>query len=78
MYAFPTHSPNHLNCHWIFFQQIESLQKLPASINSTGSTKVLFKNGQELLLTESLYTIEKQMYRTWICVKALEGEAIKL
>ncbi|PKG25273.1 competence protein ComK [Niallia nealsonii] len=74
IYAFPTHSPNHINCHWIFFHQVESIQKHPTS---TYSAKIIFKNGQELLLEESLYLLEKQMYRTWLCVKALEGEVVK-
>lgn len=78
IYAFPTHSPHHQDCYWIFFHQVDSIQKLPTPKNSIYSTKVIFKNGQELLLKESIYTIEKQMYRTWLCVKALEGETIKL
>ncbi|WP_375709409.1 competence protein ComK [Niallia sp. NCCP-28] len=73
IYAFSTHSPSHKDCHWIFFQHVESFQKLP---DSTNSTKFIFKNGQELLLTESLYRLKKQMYRTWMCVKALGGEVI--
>lgn len=75
IYTFPTHSPNHKDCHWIFFQHVEAFQKL---LDPKNSTKVIFKNGQELFLTESLYRLEKQMYRTWMCRKVLEGEVIKL
>jgi len=54
---------------------VEAFQKL---LDPKNSTKVIFKNGQELFLTESLYRLEKQMYRTWMCRKVLEGEVIKL
>jgi len=42
IYTFPTHSPNHKDCHWIFFQHVESFQKL---LDPTNSIKFLFKNG---------------------------------
>lgn len=78
IYAFPTHSPNHQNCHWIFFHQADSIQKLPKSKNSIYATKIIFKNGQELLLTESVQKIEKQMYRTWLCMKLLHCLCLSL
>ncbi|WP_445491796.1 competence protein ComK [Niallia sp. 03133] len=74
IYAFPTKSPSHINCSWIFFHHVECIQKPNHSTPKEFRSIVVFKNGQELPIKESPYTLDKQMYRTWKCIKDLGGD----
>ncbi|HWJ76476.1 MAG TPA: competence protein ComK [Niallia sp.] len=70
IYAFPTCSPNHPDCIWIFFHHVEDIKPSAGAYKSV----IQFKDGRELKMKESLPVLEKQMYRTWLCIKALHGE----
>jgi competence protein ComK len=67
IYAFPTTSPNQAHCSWIFFHHVDEIK--PTKGNSRSI--IQFKNGREIKMNESLHILEKQMYRTWLCKKAL-------
>ncbi|MCM3216382.1 competence protein ComK [Niallia taxi] len=72
IYAFPTQSPSQMDCHWIFFSHVNLISAAASVTNK--ETTVLFQNGQKLQLKASPHTLDKQMYRTWMCVKALSGD----
>lgn len=67
IYAFPTSSPNQPHCCWIFFHHVEEIKPTKGTYRSI----IQFKNGIEIKMYESLHILEKQMYRTWLCQKAL-------
>ncbi|MGP7818040.1 competence protein ComK [Niallia sp. 01092] len=71
IFAFPTQSPKQLNCYWIFFHHVDSIKPIE-SASSERHSIILFKNKQKLHIKESVYLLEKQMYRTWLCKKALQ------
>ena len=70
IYAFPTCSPNHPDCIWIFFHHIDDIKPATGTYRSI----IQFKDGLEMKMKESLHILEKQRYRTWLCIKALQGE----
>jgi competence protein ComK len=70
IYTFPTQSPSQMDCHWIFFSHVN----LISGAASVKKTIIVFENGKKLELKESAHVLDKQMYRTWMCVKALSGE----
>ncbi|MFP7470619.1 competence protein ComK [Niallia taxi] len=72
IYAFPTQSPSQMDCHWIFFSHVNLISG--ASSVSNKSTMIVFQNGRKLEVKESAHILDKQMYRTWMCVKALSGD----
>lgn len=67
IFAFPTHSPTAFECNWIFYHHIKSI--VP-SLQTSSTTKsiILFKNHQELPMTESHYLLQKQYTRTAMCI----------
>ncbi len=67
IYAFPTTSPKQANCSWIFFHHVDEIKPTKGIYRSI----IQFKNGREIKMNESLHILEKQMYRTWLCKKAL-------
>lgn len=68
IYTFPTHAPNHFDCHWIFYHHIQYIQPHHDKSNPNIQSMVLFKNGQKLLLEQSYYSLDKQMQRTTMCI----------
>ncbi|WP_343800340.1 competence protein ComK [Bacillus carboniphilus] len=64
--AFPTLSPTQLDCIWIFSSHVKSLQQLESAKNKNQSI-LTFINGQELLINESVFVLEKQIQRTAYC-----------
>ncbi|MFD1037198.1 competence protein ComK [Virgibacillus byunsanensis] len=67
IFAFPTRSPSKFDCHWIFYNHIESIKPTHTSQKNTKSI-FSFKNGQQLAMNESYYLLEKQMQRTAFCI----------
>lgn len=74
IYAFPTLSPTQNDCCWIFFHHVDAIRSYKLPNDKSYRSIILFKNGTKLNMKESAFTLEKQMYRTWLCVKALCGE----
>lgn len=66
IYAFPTHSPKQFECCWIFHYHIRSIKEHHFP-NQLKGTMITFKNGQQVPIPVSIYTIEKQMQRTSQC-----------
>ncbi|MFT8322550.1 MAG: competence protein ComK [Bacillus sp. (in: firmicutes)] len=71
IYAFPSQSPGHINCCWIFYQHVESIQKPIDTTAKDYRSIIVFHNGKELPRVESTYVLEKQMFRTWKCIMHL-------
>lgn len=67
IYAFPTKSPKQYECCWIFYDHIHTIKQHRFQDHSIG-TMIIFKNGRQLPLSVSLYTIEKQIHRTSQCM----------
>ncbi|MGP4039025.1 competence protein ComK [Gracilibacillus sp. D59] len=67
IYAFPTKSPKNINCSWLFFHSIEKI------ITKNESVVIEFKNGQELQVGDSVYTLQKQYDRTGMCKVIFEN-----
>ncbi|MGJ9383948.1 competence protein ComK [Salipaludibacillus sp. CF4.18] len=65
IYAFPSLSPTNFHCHWLFFDHI---QDFTSPKNESRQTIVTFKNNRKLLLSVSPSVLEKQMYRTSLCI----------
>lgn len=70
IYAFPTTSPSQAHCCWIFFHHVDEIKPSKGTYRSI----VQFKNGNEIKMNETLHILEKQMYRTWLCKKALDED----
>lgn len=70
IYAFPTTSPSQAHCCWIFFHHVDEIKPSKGTYRSI----VQFKNGSEIKMNETLHILEKQMYRTWLCKKALDED----
>ncbi|RSK28840.1 competence protein [Bacillus sp. HMF5848] len=68
IYAFPTESPNNFNCKWIFYNHVLSIERNQSATKSTYPSIIIFKNGQTLPITESLYLLDKQRQRTAMCM----------
>ena len=64
IFAFPTHSPDHFHCHWIFPNHILSSASLP---KSRYETTITFKNKETITLPISRTSLEKQIHRTSYC-----------
>ncbi|MFT8323532.1 MAG: competence protein ComK, partial [Bacillus sp. (in: firmicutes)] len=69
----PTHSPNNMHCCWIFFHHVYRIKKSSTSSPAIRSI-IIYKNGQELAMKESASILEKQLFRTWLCIKTLNGD----
>ncbi|MFC4620290.1 competence protein ComK [Camelliibacillus cellulosilyticus] len=66
IYAFPTHSPQLHECHWLFYHHVLSIKPAP---KSPSQSIVRFKNYPDpLKLDVSYNTLDKQMQRTSFCI----------
>ncbi|WP_017756522.1 competence protein ComK [Calidifontibacillus oryziterrae] len=68
IFAFPTLSPEAFNCNWIFYNHVKSIQSVPSTHEQPAQSIITFQNNQQVTLPESVYTLEKQMQRTAICI----------
>lgn len=68
IFAFPTHSPKTFECCWIFYHHVKYFTMFTAPSDQTTQSKLIFKNGQTITLSESHYILEKQMQRTALCI----------
>ncbi|MEI5909138.1 competence protein ComK [Bacillus spongiae] len=68
IYAFPTLSPNHHQCNWIFLNHVEMVKDAHTSAPSNIQSIILFKQGQKLMMSESRAVLVKQMQRTALCL----------
>ncbi len=61
--AFPTESPESIDCCWVFYQHVKEMYAL-----SKSSTMILFHDGFELIVPISKGRLQKQMERMgrWI------------
>ncbi|WP_161568203.1 competence protein ComK [Anaerobacillus alkaliphilus] len=59
IYFFPTSAPNNFHCHWISYHHVLHLQ-----LAKNQETIITFRNGLQLTISVSFYTIEKQLHRT--------------
>ncbi len=66
IYVFPNASPSQFLCRWIFYHHVSSIKS--KSQNGNDQSIITFKNGQQLPMQESLNLLEKQMYRTAMCI----------
>ncbi|WP_102344787.1 competence protein ComK [Bacillus sp. Marseille-P3661] len=76
IYAFPTISPTCYECNWIFFHHVKYITTYTPK-DSAAKSMIVFKNGQEITLSESTYVLEKQMQRTAMCIISLTGRLDK-
>ncbi|KAB7662872.1 competence protein ComK [Bacillus sp. B1-b2] len=68
IYAFPTCSPNNPDCIWVFVHHVEDIMPSKGAHPSI----ILFNDGVEKHMKESQHILKKQLYRTWLCKKALQ------
>jgi competence protein ComK len=68
IFAFPTLSPTSFECIWIFYHHVHSITPKKSEDDPTIQSLIVFKNGHELPMNETVYIIEKQLYRTARCV----------
>lgn len=74
IYTFPTKSPSNFDCHWLFLSYIYKMMPLSKKgENGKPKTKILFTDGQELVVDVSIYSLQKQYERT-LCCKSLFDE----
>ncbi|MUK87435.1 competence protein [Ornithinibacillus sp. L9] len=69
IYAFPTLSPNDPDCVWLFYHHIHQIKPPPTP---HANSIVYFKDGFELPMDVSYHVLEKQMFRTAMCVHRFE------
>lgn len=65
IYAFPTLSPRHFECIWIFQHHIKSIKK---DAKSHKCSIIVFKTYQELTVNITYSILENQMLRTAYCM----------
>ncbi|MDD2434638.1 MAG: competence protein ComK [Bacilli bacterium] len=68
---FPTSSPRFDNCYWVSLCNIKDYYKNKSDINKS---IIVFKNGKEIQLNLSFFTLENQIYRATM----LESKLMKL
>lgn len=74
IYTFPTHATGHIDCHWIFFNNILLITEGdPSKEKSNTKTQVIFKNRKTLRLNISMHVLENQMNRTFECKYRIES-----
>lgn len=66
IYAFPTHSPKHINCMWFTLDHILQIEK------KNRATIITFKNYQQMKVDVSERIIQNQLERTFNCKIQLE------
>lgn len=62
IYTFPTKSPDHFDCRWVFPQHIYKYD------DKNGKNRVIFNNGEQFDINCSPYTFRKQWYRSSHCI----------
>ncbi|WP_100374091.1 competence protein ComK [Bacillus sp. FJAT-45037] len=72
IYAFPTHSPTHLECVWLFYHHIKSFHPHPFE---PAKTIVQLYNNNPLTIDISYPSFERQMQRTSYCMVKLSYQA---
>lgn len=65
IYCFPTHSPKHNDCCWIFPAHI---RRTMANKNNPKQSIVVFKNNLSIILDIPHEALQKQIHRTAYCV----------
>ncbi|MEI3597618.1 MULTISPECIES: competence protein ComK [unclassified Oceanobacillus] len=76
IYAFPTMSPSHPDCIWLFYHRIKSIEDISEE-SVLYKSKVHFVDGTSLSLTTSCYSLDKQMKRTQQCIDKFDaGQAL--
>ncbi|WP_368505238.1 competence protein ComK [Alkalihalophilus sp. As8PL] len=68
IYTFPTHSPERLECSWMFYHHIRSFTPDP---NSSTHTLITFRNATQLKISISYPAFERQIQRTSYCILKL-------
>ncbi|MRH43333.1 competence protein [Aquibacillus halophilus] len=68
IFTFPTHSPSQLQCKWIFYNHVKIIKPYYSSKSLIPQSIITFKDGQQIIVDESYYILEKQMQRTAICI----------
>lgn len=63
IYAFPTKSPDHLDCFWLFYQHIRSMTAVSRNVSN-----VHFHSGLRLEVAVSSARLQKQMERMSRCI----------
>lgn len=64
IFAFPTCSPTHPDCIWLFDSHIHSYRKI-----SNNETEIIFTNKQTLVAKISIDFLRKQMEKTAYCIR---------
>ncbi|WP_339213313.1 competence protein ComK [Ornithinibacillus sp. FSL M8-0202] len=72
--AFPTHSPEHYDCTWLFYHNIFQVVPHAESSPDSPKSKVIFKSGKELDIDVSCFVLEKQVYRAGMCERRFSGK----
>lgn len=67
IYAFPTHSPTHMQCSWIFYNHVKTIIANILDDYAEPTSNIHFKNGQTITVPISDYVLTKQMQRTAMC-----------
>jgi len=62
IFAFPSMSPCHFECIWIFPNHIKSKKELINQVHVT------LKNDEEIVIPISMHTFTLQVNRTWSCM----------
>ncbi|WP_374724525.1 competence protein ComK [Calidifontibacillus erzurumensis] len=68
IFAFPTQSPKSFECSWIFYHHVKYISTRKSTEHQVAQSIITFKNGQEIILDESRFILEKQMQRTALCI----------
>ncbi|MDC3415952.1 competence protein ComK [Aquibacillus salsiterrae] len=77
IFAFPSHSGNHPDCHWLFFNHIGTIREIPPNLSSSHHSVVIFKNGQQLLMKETVHVLKMQLYRTSECIRNFSPTVVR-
>jgi len=72
IYFFPTHSPKHMDNHWISLKHVVHFEKN----THKNSISIFLTNNQTIEVNMSLHTLEKQIQRTRAC--EFESNALDL
>jgi competence protein ComK len=66
IFAFPTHSPDLYECHWLFYHHVKSITPDP---KTPRNSIITFTNhGEPLIIDVSHNSLEKQLQRTSFCI----------
>lgn len=74
IFAFPTISPQHPECIWLFYYRIRKIEENKGKSFKEYPSIVYFKDGTSLPLGISFYQLDKQYKRTKRCIEIYEKE----